>query len=123
MKRDLDLIRNILLRAEEQLPSENDLISSNFSDICPDRIKLFYHVDLLLDNHFIVGPRPLYSDNHPDEFIITRLTSSGCDYLDAVRSPTIWSETKKKLSAFGGSFALDIVKSIATETIKSYLAH
>ena len=44
---------------------------------------------------------------------IIRVTNSGYDYLDTVRDPKVWSQTKSVLEKVGGSAALEVVKDIA----------
>jgi hypothetical protein len=49
---------------------------------------------------------------------------SGYDYLDTVRDPKVWSQTKSVLENIGGSAALEVVKEIAAkfmaELIRSF---
>jgi hypothetical protein len=42
-----------------------------------------------------------------------RLTNSGHDYLDAVRSDNIWQQTQTAVAETGGSAVLEIVKALA----------
>ena len=46
---------------------------------------------------------------------IIRMTNSGYDYLDTVRDPKVWNQTKSVLEKIGGSAALEVVKEIAAK--------
>lgn len=43
-----------------------------------------------------------------------RMTWDGNDYLDSIRSESVWGKVKKALGEVAGSASLDTVKSIAT---------
>jgi hypothetical protein len=53
------------------------------------------------------------------------MTNSGYDYLDTVRDPKVWNQTKSVLEKIGGSAALEVVKEIAAkfmaELIKPFI--
>ena len=120
MKRDLNLIRNMLLRIEELDPTKHKITINNFLDLCDNPSVISLHIELLIDNDFIETSEPIYCDTIKD-FLIYRLTSYGYDYLDSVRDLSIWNKTKHKLLDVGGSATLDIVKSVATSIIKARL--
>ena len=121
MKRDLDLLRKILLAVE----NANECYYYNgiphlASDIdCPDLNLVSFHVSLLVDNNYIEVLNISCCDIDYDDYMIKRLTADGCDYLDNIRNDTIWNKTKEAISNVGGTCALDIVKSIAGKIILS----
>lgn len=121
MKRDLELIRNILLAIENVEPDDRHAININsFLHLNNNPYVISHHIKLLLDSNFIEAEGPIYTFDI-DDYYIDRITSSGYDYLDSVRSPEIWAATKKKLLTVGGSATLDIVKSVATDFVKDFL--
>ena len=114
MKRDLDLIREILLAIEKK--TDDNFISAQELDITDHTdAEISYHLLLLLDSGYIVA-KPLYGDNTVQAWFITRLTSKGCDYLDTVRDPKVWRYTKSMIEKAGG-VTLDVVAKIASEVI------
>lgn len=119
MKRDLDLLRKILLAIEnaDEFYYYNG-IPHLASDIgCSNLELVSFHVSLLVDNDYIeVLDISCCSINY-DDYMIKRLTADGCDYLDNIRNDTIWNKTKEVISNIGGTCALDIVKSIAGKII------
>ena len=144
MRRDLDFLRDLLLKIEEHLPEEDglrieDLMTLEYPVEPPidaddetydnyeiekavyesEYKKYAYYVQLLLDAKFIVALDLSVTDC--PAYIIQRLTSAGCDYIDSIRDARVWNKVKEKLSSIGGSATLEIVKSIAISCIKSVL--
>ena len=116
MKRDLDIIRNILLYIEN---ADNNRIriydiSTNLN-LPIDTVK--YHLDLLVDKKFIIlrgCVTVMTPDFKPyDTIRVVRMTFDGCDYLEAIKNDTVWNNVKKELKKIGGSASLDIVKTLA----------
>lgn len=111
MKRDLDLMREILMQVEA---SEGPVYPPWLPDRGREELQLIGHqVMLLTDAGYIEA------DYTPPETIgtIFRITNRGHDYLDSVRDPKVWKETKAKLEKVGGGGPLEFVKDIAAKTI------
>lgn len=49
-----------------------------------------------------------------NEFIAFRLTPKSHEFLDSVRSDTVWQRTKKSFVANGIGMNFDVIKSIAS---------
>ncbi|ATG38555.1 DUF2513 domain-containing protein [Phaeobacter piscinae] len=116
MKRDMDVIRNVLLELEklEYLPNgHHDLRGKGTLHIeGVDCSEISAHLELLLD----AGLYKSVSGNpHWQKF--RSLTWEGCDFLDSVRDDQIWAETKKGAAA-AGSFTFDLLKALAKGFIK-----
>jgi len=122
MKRNLDLIRDLLLKLES-LPTEMGAVYSyEASDPLlsiegHSEHEIYYHLDLLRERGLIESPgsQPMLG------ITFERLTWEGHDYLDAVRDPEIWKKTKQGAEA-AGSFTFDIVKELAKALIKAQIA-
>lgn len=124
MKRDLDLIRNILLAVEADQKNNLDLYElSDKLQVDPD--VLYYHLELLQDAKFIIVRGGVVAftpeTRKHDPYKIERLTFDGCDYLDAIRNTTVWNRVKKKLKLIGGTTALSVVKEVAVATATQML--
>ena len=108
MKRDLELIRNILLAVEDG-KQPLSLRDDNPSEIC-------YQVQCLLDYSYVEGKvvwNGVGETQVPVTCVVKRITMAGRDYLDSVRNPKVWSKTKSALEKIGGSAALEFVKEFA----------
>lgn len=118
MKRNLDLIREILIAIEAHEPeSVGGVLNISIKDFLGTDAQNYYHIEFLLREKFIIltSPPALTGD-----FSVGGLTMTGHDFLDAVREPTVWAATKDKLLAVGG-WTLDIALNVATEELKSRL--
>lgn len=122
MKRDLNLIRDILLAAEAAKP-EQRIGLKDFEDSHPDKLEeLSEHVQLLDRAGFLdVTVSKALGGRGPRVFFINRIEWAGYDYLDAVRDPGIWSKTEQQLKKVGGSATLEIVKAVAIKIISEAL--
>lgn len=124
LRRDMDLIRELLLKLEDmQKPhlvqgfqvSDPEIIIEGQSDDALDE-----HVQMLFDAGFIESGTDV---NGPlsGGWYFKKLTWSGRDFLDSVREPKVWAETKNKASKVGG-WTTGILVEIAKGVIKGELA-
>lgn len=120
LKRDLNLIRNMLLRIEKLNSTKQKNTIESFLDLCADPALISLHIELLIDSNYIETSEPIYCGVIKD-FLIYRITSDGYDYLDSIRENSIWERTENMLFKVGGSAALDVVKSVAVSIIKTRL--
>lgn len=119
MKRDWDLIRSILEKTEA-IPSNGAL---NTKQGWPDDpVSAFEHIALLEEAGYVKAAVVRFMDGGPGgEAILRRLTSSGHDLLDKIRSDTVWEKTKEKAKSAGVDLTFDTVKEIAQRVILSLL--
>ena len=111
MKRDLNLIRELLLWAETHCVgrtiASTQIKLENYSNQ-----QIIYHILLLQDAGFIdYGISRSVNNNKNPHF--SRLTNSGHDFLDSIRQDTIFDQVKQKLAEGANSVALEVVKSLA----------
>ena len=106
----------------ESLDSSYGTIRLNaFKGMCGDEAVLSLHVHLLLDAGLIEATDMIYTGNGVDDFLITRMTFAGYDYLDSIRSDSVWNEVKKKIASVGDSVSLEIVKELGVTLVKAQL--
>ena len=118
MKRDMDLIRELLLQIEEfdQGLGGDVEIKAGESEA---RV-VAEHLRLLLEAGLIEGNAVPDDEYAFDHILPTRLTWSGHDFLDSVRDPEIWKKTKEgAISAKG--FTLDLLQDLAKGFIKKQI--
>lgn len=117
MKRDLELIRRILLEVEacDQYPMYSDQFEFDGYDLAT----VNRHIVLLMDVNYLDAecfPR----ENEMQLCIINRITMSGYDYLDSIRSNRVWDAVKRGISTVVGgaaSASLDVIKQYASEVL------
>ena len=112
MKRDLDLIRKILLSIESG--KEEDL-----SDYAPEVCN--YHRALVIEAGLALGHIHEGANGMPDAVLIQRLTWEGHEYLDAIRSEDIWEKTKRTFKQQGLAMTLELVKTVALKVATDLL--
>src|SRR5665213_3669020 len=98
MKRDMELIREIMLALEAWPMAMGDAISMTpelMQTKIPDRepAEINHHMDLIhaagfVDNGGHPSSGPMFG------FLFMGLTMAGHDFLDTVRSPEVWRRTK-----------------------------
>jgi Hypothetical protein (DUF2513) len=119
MKRNWDTIREILNRLEEASESDDYLQLHSFPE---DRAaEVSYHVELLLEAGLVDGEMSKTIGPGPYDFFAARLTWSGHEFLDTIRSNTVWEKTKKSIRSKGLSLTFDLIKSVATEAASAIL--
>lgn len=114
MKRDMDLVREILLRAEAAEPGKE--IKPDIPGYGEEKIGL--HVELMIDRKLIKGTT-IPSGSGPAHRILTyridRMTWEGYEFLDAARNDTTWKKAKNKCLEATGGLAFEILKAYLTE--------
>jgi hypothetical protein len=117
MKRDLDLIRDILLHVENwDHPEPIFLERMNYEG--KNKQEIGYQIDLwndagYIDARIIKGRQGVTYE----KAVILRMTMAGHEYLDSVRNPEVWKKTKSTLEKVGGGAALDVIKEIASKIL------
>lgn len=109
MKRNMDLVRQILLEIEKRSdPGE----IAHVQLVGFDEEEISYHIQLLDDGGLLKGTD--FSTRTVD-WMAGPLTWEGHDYLDAIRSDTIWKKVKIHLKDHGLSYTFEIVKALAVK--------
>lgn len=122
MKRDMDLIRDLLLQIEDGRRSF-DLLTPEIAEVLGESSEgklpreqaelLEYHLDLL-DSAGLITIKAKLSGA---AWQIGQITWAGHDFLDTIRDPAIWRETKAGAKKAGG-FSLDLLKALAKGLVK-----
>lgn len=99
MKRNLDLVRDILLHLESQESGfyYKSLILENYS-----KDETIYHIILMIENELIDGNIHPVSGNSTPLVIVTRMTWKGHDFLEACRDNQRWKQAKEVFANVGG---------------------
>ena len=108
MKRDWNIIREVLQKIEDS--SNNVELKDFFED---NTQEYSYHVELLIEAELISGEMESCMDCPVSDFTIERLTWSGHNFLDTIRSDSIWNKTKNILKEKGLGMSFDIIKKTA----------
>ena len=117
MKRDLDLVRQILLQIEA-LPA-GPPAQYRMSEI-EDPV-LLAHFELVLASGLVNGKISRSQSSRGDVISISGLTWEGHEWIETVRSDAVWNETKSTLLDSGGALTYDLTKAVATRILRGRL--
>ena len=110
MRRDLDLVRDILIKVGEADTAVNadDLVGDRPYEL------VAYHC-MLLAQHGLIDLGEVEHDMNGDciSLTVNGLTWDGEDYLTAIADPSIWRKVKTEISKVSKSVTFEVVKSTA----------
>ena len=122
MKRDMDLVRDLMLYFEAK--SEVPGIHSEDVDIDGyTETQIGLHLNIMAEAGFLVC-EPYRSTTNPDRIVRTfvfDLSWKGHEYLDTIRDPAVWKRTKSVLGKVGNwsfGLALEVAKALAISEAK-----
>lgn len=114
MKMDWELVRKVLVMAEE-LPPEGMI---QWQDLGVEDEGLARHtLWLVIDAGLAHGPS-IETNSGARSGMVTSLTWKGHELLDSIRSDKIWEQVKKSALSKGIDLTLDIITSLAAKFIK-----
>lgn len=122
MKRDWDIIRDILL-ALERSPRPQALVTAE-SLAEHDEQAVAYNMLLLVDGGYAEG-RFIHSslgDGHIAAATLIRLTNAGHDLLHAVRQQSVWEKIKTKFAENSLDMSAELVIKVGKSIIESMLS-
>jgi hypothetical protein len=114
MKRDMDLLREILLQIEK-IPSDQMWESGPLLGYKEDDVVA--HVRLADDDGLLLAS--YCSGPHAT---VRRLTNSGYDFLEASKQQALWEQAKHQLVAQGLPITLATIKTVLQALIQHQLA-
>ena len=114
MKRNMELVRLILLKIEEEYQS-TAIINLQIDGY--DMETIAYHCKILHEAGLISSYNSSYAENGLYAFSVGSLTWDGNDFLDKVRDPKIWRKTKELVSQKGLPLIIDTIKTISSALI------
>lgn len=107
MKRDFELIKEILLLTEQN-PSPVEWIDVEIEDVEKDEI--YYHVKLLRDAGLINAADLTTSGGFC--WLPRSLTWEGHNFLDNARNETVWKKTVQLVKDKGGSISFNVFQNL-----------
>ena len=116
MKRDMDLIREILLKIEGLDDSQYGFPVCGYQQEVVD-----YNMDLLISAGLVNG-KMTYSQHGPAKAFVQGLTWGGHDFLEAVRSESVWAKTKQHLKDHDlEGISFELIKPVALSIVKQLI--
>jgi Hypothetical protein (DUF2513) len=117
MKRDMNLIRDLLLEIEAKHDGSGRAVDVEAAD--RERAEVVEHLFMLDEAGFIEARDA--SSLSGREILVLRLTWHGHEFLNSIRDPDIWQKTEKAATT-AGSWTLGLLKDLATAYARQKLA-
>ena len=113
MKRDMDLVRELLIKISDD----------NLSEIDTNDDATKYHLEILQQKNYIVGVsiQQQVGGGVYCSIESARLTWDGNEFLETIKSVKIWDKIKKTLNEKGVGLTIDAIKLAASVVIKSMI--
>ena len=115
MKRDMDLVREIMLKIEA-LPAGPPVLY-RIGEV--EDLVLLNHLEMLIEAGLVRGKISRSQGSRGDVIGISTLTWEGHEWIDTVRDPRVWDETKATLQESGASPSFELTKAMATRILRS----
>ena len=115
MKRDMDLVREIMLKIEA-LPAGPPVLY-RIGEV--EDLVLLNHLEMLIDAGLVRGKISRSQGARGDIIGISTLTWEGHEWIDVVRDPRVWDEAKRTLLENGGALSFELTKAVATRILRS----
>lgn len=117
MKRDLDLVRKIIVALENKA-NDYDLDQPEIKGSSRELIS--YHIGLLAQAGYLEAIDFPGNDRH--NWFAKTLTWEGHEFADLLRSESLWNQAKEKIGQAAGTITLEALKFVLTEAINGRLA-
>ncbi|UJW87958.1 DUF2513 domain-containing protein [Devosia sp. SL43] len=118
MKRDMDVIRKIMLAVQARTDIDPRLLKVDGLD----DFTVGYHVALLHDVGLIVGPSTQTYDTPYKQVLVKDLSWEGHDFVAAMANDTVWGKLKQSLSPSDlASLPLKIIKDVGTGILEQWV--
>ncbi len=120
MKRDMELIRKVLLYIEEHADGERLIREWHIEG--HDFKEVSYHVKLLVEHGLVNG-----RSSGIDQYLLwyaDSLTWPGHDFLDSIKNDTVWEKIKSGIKNKGleiGQVSFGVLKEYAKAEVKTRL--
>jgi len=116
MKRDMEIIRKILMQLEEA-PTHDVPVQLNIEGYRPEEIN--YNVGIAWKGGLIeLYGKPISSLNSDTRYLPKSLTWEGHEFLDASRNENAWKRMLNTIKEKGGGLAFEIVKALLIQYVK-----
>lgn len=127
MKLNHDCVRDVLIICEDYDTFDsnlryNHLYLKHFCNELPQYTKeeIAYTLILLEEAGLIIA-RPLRYDGGVSDIVVTRLTYEGHEFIDTIRSDTVWDKINKTISTVS-SVSLPILQQVGSQILISLLS-
>jgi Hypothetical protein (DUF2513) len=116
MKRDMELIRELMLAIELQ----NDDRDTDLKPVGHDESKIDYHLELLIEARLVVGEVHHLTGGNPPVISIERLSWEGHEFIDNARNESVWKDTMKQVKEKGEGISIALLTQLLIAVTKQH---
>jgi hypothetical protein len=119
MKRDMELVRAILLEVEKTGPNGGQI---EIADRSVEEVN--YHIKRMDEAgliHAVISKTILSGSTPPSPYRIMEMTWKGHDFLDAARDTGVWRKALSRIGGAVGSATLDVLMAALADEAKRQL--
>ncbi|HEX2836595.1 MAG TPA: DUF2513 domain-containing protein [Phycisphaerales bacterium] len=109
MKRDMDLVRRILLTVEAT--SERPTGVFSLPDVSDEVVA--YHIEIMHGRGLLDAED--WGSNDTVGWYVSGMTWEGQEFLDAIRNDTVWNRVKERFKSEGVGFAIELIMAFAIQ--------
>lgn len=113
MKRNMDLIRLLLLEIEGEPPAPN---LSTYTEE-----QKLYHKRILIESGLLRGVFDCNDDGTNPVVFVSGLTWRGHEFLDTARNESVWKQAMERIKDAGVQVALPVLHELLTVYVKKHL--
>ena len=117
MKRDMDLVRAILLEIEKH---EHGFAPDEWNVEGYTEEQINYHAYIMMEGGLVEGADVTTRGSESPEAVIRHLTWAGHEFLDSAREPGRWNQAKQLLEKAGGA-SIAVWTAVLTDMVKKNL--
>ncbi|MCX9103452.1 MULTISPECIES: DUF2513 domain-containing protein [Aeromonas] len=122
MKRDWETVREMLTKIEAMDSSTGYLSLRDFgADTLEEKYRISGHMKLMMDKGLVEGTINSRLGVQANDFSARALTWEGHEFLDAIRSDTVWNRTKETFADKGLDMTFETIKAVAAAAMTSML--
>lgn len=118
MKRDMSLIREILLVCEQ---AHGVIDITDMGTTQEDKDLVAYHTELLIDAGYIIGKVTKGSSGYAVRAYIQRMTWQGTELLEKMKNETVFKAALKKLLTSCGVVTIGMLEKAAEQELGKLL--
>lgn len=112
MRRDMDLVRSILMQAElADGPLDAGMIERGEHS----EQELYYHIELMAEHGLVEASVQRAWNNEVIAAAVDALTWDGQDYLDAMRDDRLWAKSKRAIERSVGTTTFEVIKAVCVK--------
>lgn len=116
MKRNMDLVRKILLALEAH---PHGFAPADFTVAGYDQETIGHHVWLMAQGHLVTAEDVTVSENAGPTALPESITWHGHEFLDLVRNETVWKKLKAELKDRAITLPFELLQALAMKIAKS----